>query len=116
MQDVTLYIVITALMSAVLVAFGLPFLALAWAFARATRRALADGTRLALAAAVAAVGIAPNYDAYRGPLPIYMRLLRGEPVPLVAAAVSLLVTWLLLLAVAWAFARRRSGARLKTRL
>ncbi len=115
MQDALLYVVITLLMSAVLAAFGLPFLVAAWAFARATRGALGEATRLALAAAIAAIGIAPTYDAYRGPLPITIRLLRGEPVPPVAAAVSLLVTWLLFLALAWALARRRSDGRLAMR-
>ena len=110
MQDAPLYIVITALMSTVLVAFGLPFLVAAWAFARATRGALAGRTRLALAAAIAAFGIAPNYDAYRGPLPIYVRVLRGEPVTLVAALVSLAVTWLVLYAIARLVARRRAAA------
>ena len=110
MQSALLYFVITLLMSGVVVAFGLPFLVAAWVFARWTRGALADGTRLALAAAIAAIGIAPNYDAYRGPLPIYMRLVRGEPVTLVAAIVSLVATWLVLYAVARLIARRRPAA------
>ncbi len=84
MQTAILYIVITLLMSGVLVGFGLPFLARGLGVARWTRGALADGTRLALAAAIAAIGIAPAYDAYQGPLPIWVRLLRGEPVTLVA--------------------------------
>jgi hypothetical protein len=107
MQLALLYIVITVLMSAVIIAFGLPFLVAGWLFARFTRGAIAAGPRIALAAAVAALGIAPNYDAYRGPLPIYMRLVRGEPAPFVASAVSLVITWLVLLAIARFFARRR---------
>jgi hypothetical protein len=117
MHDALLCIVITLLMSSVMVAFGLPFLALAWAFARLAYGALSDGTRLAIAAAIAAIaaaiaaiGIAPDYDAYRGPLPIYMRLVRGVPVGLVAAVVSLAITWMLLFAVARVIARRRAAA------
>jgi len=110
MQTALLYVVITVLMSGVIVTFGLPFLAAAWAFARWTRGALADRTRLGLAAAIAAIGIGPDYDAYRGPLPIYMRLVRGEPVVPIAAVVSLVVTWLVLFAIARLVARRSAAA------
>ncbi len=107
MQTAILYIVITVLMSGVLVGFGLPFLAVAWAVFRFARGVLADGTRLALAAAIAAIGIAPAYDAYKGPLPIWVRLLRGEPVTPVSAVAAIVVTWLVLMALARLVVRRR---------
>ncbi|HXZ15538.1 MAG TPA: hypothetical protein VEH77_06140 [Roseiarcus sp.] len=107
METALLYVLITLLMAGVVLSFGLPFLVAAWVFARSTRGALADATRLALAAAIAAIGIAPNYDAYRGPLPIFVRLVRGEPVTLIAAVVSLIATWLVLYAVARLVVRRR---------
>jgi hypothetical protein len=110
MPTVLLYVVITLLMSGVIIAFGLPFLFAAWIFAHLTRGALADGSRLGFSAAIAAVGIAPNYDAYHGPLPIYVRLIRGEPVTAAAAVASLFVTWLVLFSIARLFARRRSVA------
>jgi len=109
MQTAILYIVVTLLMSGVLVGFGLPFLAAAWAVFRLARGALADGTRLALAAAIAAIGIAPAYDAYRGPLPIWIRLLRGEPVTPIPALVALVVTWLALMALGRLVMRRRAA-------
>jgi hypothetical protein len=114
MQTAILYVVITLLMSGVLLGFGLPFLAVAWAAFRFAGGALTDGTRLALAATIGAIGIAPAYDPYKGPLPIWVRLLRGEPVTLVPALVALVVTWLLFIAVVRFFAAL-SGARPRPR-
>lgn len=107
MQTAILYVVITLLMSGVIVAFGLPFIALGLAFAHWTRGLIAEGTRIALSAAIAAIGIAPNYDAYRGPLPIWARLMRGESVTLVGALASIAVTWIALFLIARFVSRRR---------
>ncbi len=107
MQTAIMYVVITLLMSGVLVGFGLPFLALAWFAWRWTVGRLGETARLAVASAIAAIGIAPAYDAYKGPLPIWVRLLRGEPVTLVSALIAIVVTWLVLMALARLVVRRR---------
>ncbi len=107
MQTAIIYIVVTVLMAGVLVGFGVPFLVLAAIVYRWTAAKLADGTRLALSAFVAALGIAPTYDAYMGPLPIWVRLWRGEPVAPISALVSIVATWIVLMALARLFVRRR---------
>jgi hypothetical protein len=107
MQTFNMYVVITALMSAVLIGLGAPFIAMAVLVYRATAARLTGTRRLALACAIAALGVAPSYDAYAGPLPIYVRLLRGEPVTFAAAALSLIATWIALLTLAHLVGRRR---------
>jgi hypothetical protein len=97
MQTFIMYVVITILMSGVLIGFGAPFIAAAMFVYRASATRLTDAMRLGLACAIAALGIAPSYDAYAGPLPIYVRLLRGEPVNFAAAALALIVTWIALM-------------------
>ncbi len=107
MQTAIMYAVITLLMSGLLVGFGLPFLALAWLAWRWTAGRLGDAARLALASAIAALGIAPAYDPYGGPLPIAVRLMRGEPVTVLGALVSLSATFIVLVALARLLVRRR---------
>jgi hypothetical protein len=107
MQTFIMYVVITILMAGVLIGFGAPFIAMAVLVYRAAATRLSDATRLALASGIAALGVAPSYDAYGGPLPIYVRLLKGEPVNFVAAALALVVTWIALIILARLFARRR---------
>jgi hypothetical protein len=106
MQSFFMYVVITTLMSAVLIGFGAPFIAMAVLVYRAAAR-LSGVRRLAFACAIAALGVAPSYDAYAGPLPIYVRLLRGEPVTFAAAALSLVMTWIVFLTLARLVGRRR---------
>jgi hypothetical protein len=105
MQSFIMYVVITILMSGVLIGFGAPFIAMAVLVYRATAARLSGAMRLACG--IAALGIAPSYDAYGGPLPIYVRLLRGEPVNFGAAALALIVTWIALMMLARLFGRRR---------
>ena len=107
MQTFIMYVVITILMSAVLIGFGAPFIAMAMLVYRTTATLLSSAARLALASAIAALGVAPSYDPYGGPLPIYLRLLRGEPVTLAAAALALVVTWIVFMILARLFTRRR---------
>jgi hypothetical protein len=106
-QSFIMYVVITILMSGVLIGFGAPFIAMAMFVHRVITTRLSDTMRLGLTCAIAALGIAPSYDAYGGPLPIYVRLLRGEPVNFAAAAFALVVTWIVFLILARLFTRRR---------
>jgi hypothetical protein len=107
MQSFIMYVVITILMACVLIGFGAPFIAIAVLAYRATATRLSAAARLALASAIAALGVAPYYDAYGGPLPIYARLLRGEPVTLPAAVLALVVTWIVFMILARLFTQRR---------
>ena len=106
MQTFIMYVVITILMTGVLIGFGAPFIAMAMLVYRAAATRLSEATRLAVACGIAALGVAPSYDAYGGPLPIYMRLLRGEPVTLGAAALALIMTWIVFMTLARLFSRR----------
>ena len=107
MQTFIMYVVITILMTGVLIGFGAPFIAMAMLVYRAAATRLSEATRLTLACGIAALGVAPSYDAYGGPLPIHMRLLRGEPVTLGAAALALIMTWIVFMILVRLFSRRR---------
>ena len=107
MQTFIMYTVITILMAGVLIGFGVPFIAMAILVYRAAASRLSSAARLALASAIAALGVAPSFDPYGGPLPIYVRLLRGESVTFAAAALALVVTWIAILMLARLFVRRR---------
>ena len=107
MQIAIQYAVVTLLMSGVLIGFGLPFILVAWAVFRWTAGRITGRARPALASAIAALGVAPSYDPYGGPLPVTVRLMRGEPVTLLAALVSFAVTWLVLMAFASLVSRRK---------
>ena len=107
MQTFIMYVVITILMTGVLIGFGAPFIAMAMLVYRATATRLSGAMRLGVACGIAALGIAPSYDAYGGPLPIYVRLFRGEPVNFAAAAIAVVVTWITLMILTRLFSRRR---------
>jgi hypothetical protein len=107
MQTFIMYVVITILMSAVLVGFGAPFIAMAILVYRVAAARLSGAIRLGLACGIAALGVAPSYDAYGGPLPIYVRLLRGEPVTFAAAALALIATWIAFVILVRLIGRRR---------
>lgn len=107
MQNLIMYVVITILMSAVLIGFGAPFIAMAMLVYSAAATRLSGAIRFGVACGIAALGVAPSYDAYGGPLPIYVRLLRGEPVTFAAAASALIVTWVVFMILARIFTRRR---------
>ena len=105
-QTFIMYVVITVFMAPVVLGFGIPFIILAGVVYRWAAPGLSHAARLALACGVAALGIAPAYDAYAGPLPIYVRLLRNESVTTGAAVASVAATWILFLVVAQIFVRR----------
>lgn len=95
-QNFLVYAVITILMAPLLLVYGLPFIAAATLFHRLTRHRLADSRRFIAACGIAAAGIAPAYDLYRAPLPIYVWLIDGRSPGLLAMGVSFAVTWVLI--------------------
>ena len=103
-----MYATITAIMAPLLVAYGIPFIAAALLFHRMTAKALAPRVRLAAACAVAALGIAPAYDAYRAPKPIYTWLVDGRAIAPGFAIASFALTWLAVYAAARTFERLRA--------
>jgi hypothetical protein len=111
MQTSIVYIVITLLMAPVLFGFGVPFLIAATIFYRAAASRLPAGWRLALASVIAGLGVAPSFDDYGGPLPIYVRIARGEHVSLTAALVSFVLTWVIMWALARVVTRMRASDR-----
>lgn len=60
--------------------------------------------------AIAALGIAPAFNAYRFPRPIYLTLWDGDSVGWGAAIVSFLLTWLLVWLQVRMLAHRRRAA------
>ncbi len=110
MQTFLLYLLITVLMAPLLAVYGLPFIAVARGFSRIARARIGDRLRRAIACAIAAAGIAPAYDAYRAPLPIYARrLLDGVSVDAGFALASFGVTWIVVMLVAQLCTRRRAA-------
>jgi hypothetical protein len=107
-QNFLVYAVITILMAPLLLVYGLPFIAAATLFHRLTRHRLADGRSFIAACGIAAAGIAPAYDMYRAPLPIYVWLMDGRSPGLLAMVVSFGVTWALIAGTLtlWRFALR----------
>lgn len=95
-QNFLVYAVITILMTPLLLVYGLPFIAAATLFNRLTRHRLTDSRRFIAACGIAAAGIAPAYDIYRAPLPVYVWLMDGRNPGLPAMAVSFVVTWALI--------------------
>jgi MFS family permease len=95
LQTFFIYAVITILMTPLLLVYGIPFVVAARLFNHFTRRRLKDSTRFVAACGIAALGIAPAYDSYRAPLPIYTWLLEGRSVGAGFMLASFLVTWVL---------------------
>ena len=93
MQEFLIHLVILVVMAGVLLFFAIPFLAAAWLIQRRSAAWLGDGPRLALASAVAAFGIAPSFDAYRQPQPIWLRWCEGDAVGTGVALLSFALTW-----------------------
>lgn len=93
MQEFLIHLVIVVLMAAVLLFWAIPFIAVAFVFHRRSARWLGEKTRLAVACGIAALGIAPHFDLYRQPLPIWRRWWDGDGVSVVYALVSFAVTW-----------------------
>ena len=95
MQEFLVYVVITILMAPLLVAYGIPFIITAKVFYRLTRNGLTEKRRFLVACCIASIGIAPAYDIYRAPLPIYLWLMDGRNPGLWFTVPSFLVTWLI---------------------
>lgn len=95
LQNFLVYAVITILMTPLLLVYGIPFILAGRVLHRMTRHGLDDSHRMLLGCAVAALGIAPAYDIYRAPLPIYVHWLQGDSVGAGFALGSFLLTWLI---------------------
>lgn len=93
MQEFLIHLVIVVLMAGVLLFWAVPFIAAAVLFFRKSAAWLGENTRLVIACGIAAAGIAPHFDAYRQPHPIWLRGWDGDEVSAGYALVSLLVTW-----------------------
>jgi hypothetical protein len=94
LQTFFVYAVITILMAPLLVVYGLPFIVAAKVFDHFAQLWLKDSTRFLASCGIAALGIAPAYDIYRAPLPIYTHLIAGDSVGVGYMLASFLVTWL----------------------
>jgi hypothetical protein len=97
LQTFLVYAVITVLMAPLLLLYGLPFILLAGAFTRLAKPRFSNGKRLLLSCGIAALGIAPAYDTYRAPLPIYTWLLDDRAPSAGFMLASFAVTWVLVL-------------------
>jgi hypothetical protein len=93
MQEFLIHLIIVVLMSGVLLFWAIPFIALAVVLFRKSALWFGENTRLALACGIAAAGIAPHFDAYRQPLPIWLRRWNGDEVSIGYALASLVITW-----------------------
>ena len=108
MQTFLMVIVILVLMTPLLLFYGLPFIVAAKLFHSLTPLWLTERTRLGAACGIAALGIAPSFDAFWMPKSIYLELLAGNPVDPLAALLSLGLTWLVVTLQVHLFAHRRS--------
>jgi hypothetical protein len=93
MQEFLIHLVIVVLMAGVLLFWAIPFIAAAVLFFRRSASWLGENARLVIACGIAAAGIAPHFDAYRQPHPIWLRWWGGDEVSAGYALVSVLVTW-----------------------
>lgn len=96
-QSFLLYALITVLMAPLLVVYGLPFIVVAHLFNHFAQLHLSERPRFIIACGIAALGIAPSYDVYRAPLPIYTRLVDGAEVSVPFMLASFFVTWLVVM-------------------
>jgi len=95
LQTFFIYAVITILMAPLLLVYGIPFIVAAKVFDHFAQLWMKDSTRFIASCGIASLGIAPAYDMYRAPLPIYTHLLGGDSVGAGFMLVSFLVTWLI---------------------
>jgi hypothetical protein len=93
MQEFLIHLVITVLMTGVLLFWAIPFIVLAVLFFRRTAPWFGANARLVLACGIAAAGIAPHFDEYRQPHPIWQRWWAGDEVSAGYALLSLAITW-----------------------
>jgi hypothetical protein len=66
--------------------------------------------RFTLACGIAALGIAPSFDMYRGPMAIWLRWWNGETVGADVALLSFALTWPIVQLQLKTLARRRRAA------
>lgn len=95
LQTFFIYAVITILMAPLLVVYGIPFIVAAKVFDHFAQLWMKDSTRFIASCGIASLGIAPAYDIYRAPLPIYTHLISGESVGAGFMLASFLITWLI---------------------
>ena len=110
LQNFLVYAIITLLMAPLLLVYGIPFIVAAGLFNHITRQGLSDSRRLLIFCVIATLGMAPAYDMYRAPLPIYTWILDGHAPGLGFILASFLVTWVVVLAQSRLWLRR-SGRR-----
>ncbi len=108
LQTFLLYALITVLMTPLLLVYGIPFILAAKLFNHIAKRWAKDSIRLIAACGIAALGIAPAYDIYRAPLPIYVHLLQGDGVGAGLMLVSFAVTWALVVLQVRLLLRKRA--------
>lgn len=92
-QQFLIYLVITVLMTPLLLFYGIPFIIVARVLHRYSALWWSARTRFVLCCGVASLGIAPAYDVYRAPRPIYTWLIQGDEVGAGFMVASFLVTW-----------------------
>lgn len=93
MQEFLIHLVIVVLMAGVLLFWAIPFIAAAIVFFRKSAAWLGEPARLLIACAIAAAGIAPHFDLYRQPHPIWLRWWHGDEVSAGYALASFAITW-----------------------
>ncbi len=98
LQNFFIHAVIIILMAPLLVFYGLPFVFVAKVFNHYGKLWYSDKARFILACGIASIGIAPAFDRYRAPMPIYYTwLTEGTTVSLGYMVVSFLVTWVVVM-------------------
>ncbi len=97
LQNFLVYAVITILMVPLLVVYGLPFIALAKLFHHFGQLWFKDSTRFMLSCGIASLGIAPMYDEYRAPLPIYVHWMQGDSAGVGFVLASFVLTWVVVM-------------------
>jgi len=108
LQTLAMGAVITVVLLPLLLVYSMPFLLAAVTFEVRGGVWLDQPAHRFLGCGIFALGIAPAYDAYLSPRPIYIRLLAGEPVQIGAELLSLVFTWGLVALVAGLLGRRRA--------
>jgi hypothetical protein len=110
MQEFLIHVVILVLMTGVLLFWAIPFIAVALWFHRASAPRLGAHARFVAACGIAALGIAPHFDAYRQPYPIWLRWCEGDAVGAGYALASFALTWALVMLQLKAMHHRRPKA------
>ncbi len=110
LQTIVIHALIVILLAPLLLCYGLPFIGAAVLFHRYTTAWLGERMRFTVACGIAALGIAPSFDMYRGPTAIWLRWWNGETVGALAALLSFALTWLIVQLQLKTLAHRRHAA------